>query len=64
MLLNRNGHENSSKEMTRKEDFSHDVCREIVLEVVAHCVKESTWKNEDKYQENNGECRIKNDRER
>ena len=44
-----NGHEiNLNGEMSWKEDFHHDVCRDIVLEVVTHCIRESTiWKHED-----------------
>jgi hypothetical protein len=67
MLLQANGHETSSKEMNWKEEFSHDVCRDIVLEVVTHCIRESTWKDvaEDCIVNDEEECsKIKNDKER
>ena len=67
MLPKANGHETSSKEMTWKEDFSHGVCRDIVLDVVTHCIRESTSKDfaEDCIENYEEECsRIKNDRER
>ena len=67
MLPKANSHETSSKEMTWKEYFSHDLCMDIVLEAVTHCIRESKWKNvaEDCTKNYEEECSInKNDRER
>ena len=53
---------NLNGEMSWKEDFHHDVCRDIVLEVVTHCIRESTrWKHEDgnSEKENCEGCYIK-----
>ena len=37
-----------SKDLPRIEDFSHTVCRDIVLEVVAHCIgRNETWNEEE-----------------
>ena len=57
-----NGHETSldREEMSWKEDITHDVCRDIVLEAVTQCIRESTrWKNDGSEKENNEECKIK-----
>ena len=35
------------KDLPRIEDFSHTVCRDIVLEVVAHCIRRTTWNEEE-----------------
>ena len=63
MLPKTNGHEIDPEEMNWKEDFSHEVCWSIVLEVATHCVRESTWDDEECVEEYE-ECRIKNDKER
>lgn len=45
-----NGHETNlnTEEMSWKEDITHNICRDIVLEVVTHCISESTrWKNDE-----------------
>ena len=35
------------KDLPWIEDFSHTVCRDIVLEVVAHCIRRTTWNEEE-----------------
>ena len=67
MLPKVNGHETTVKEMTWKEGFSHDVCSDIVSEIVTHCIRETPWMDiaEDCIRNDEEECnRIKNDRER
>ena len=61
MLFNVYGHEGRSEKMTWKEEFSHKLCRDIVLDVITHCVRKSitTEECEEKY-----ECSIKDDGER
>ena len=61
MLPKMYGHEGSSEKMTWKEEFSHELCRDIVLDVITHCIRKAVRTEEC---EENYECSIKDGRER
>ena len=63
MLWKVYGNEGCSEKMTWKEEDSHELCTDIVLDVITHCVRKSITRTEDceeKYECNN----IKDNRER